>query len=125
MTTENLTSNTQLVALLRKWHGLKGESCFREAADEIERLTAACRERDERIAELENCIRLIAAIEPVDGKASKNRGAMLRMQALARRALPQACDCQNPEPVNGVALVSNECPVHNINPRPIGGSDAT
>lgn len=24
------------------------------------------------------------------------------------------CDCQNPEPLSGVALVSEECPVHNI-----------
>lgn len=30
------------------------------------------------------------------------------------------CDCANPEPAdpNAVALVSNECPVHNLNPRP-------
>jgi len=27
------------------------------------------------------------------------------------------CDCQNPEPKSGVALLSNECPVHNDNPR--------
>ena len=23
------------------------------------------------------------------------------------------CDCERPEPVGGVALISNECPVHN------------
>lgn len=28
------------------------------------------------------------------------------------------CDCQNPEPDEGTALVSNECPIHNYNPRP-------
>ena len=28
------------------------------------------------------------------------------------------CDCENPEPKNGVALVSNECPIHNDNPYP-------
>lgn len=27
------------------------------------------------------------------------------------------CDCQNPEPVSGVALVSNECPIHNLFPK--------
>lgn len=31
---------------------------------------------------------------------------------------PTTCDCQNPNPENGVALVSNECPIHNENPRP-------
>ncbi len=28
------------------------------------------------------------------------------------------CDCQNPEPDEGVALVSQECPVHNLYPDP-------
>ena len=28
----------------------------------------------------------------------------------------KTCDCQNPEPKFGVALVSNECPIHNMNP---------
>jgi hypothetical protein len=27
------------------------------------------------------------------------------------------CDCENPEPVSGAALISNECPIHNPNPR--------
>lgn len=36
---------------------------------------------------------------------------------------PEECDCQNPPPENwdgknGVYGVSNECPVHNLNPRP-------
>lgn len=26
----------------------------------------------------------------------------------------EICDCQNPEPPHGVALVSNECPIHNL-----------
>lgn len=30
------------------------------------------------------------------------------------------CDCENPEPVSGAALVSMECPIHNENPRPVG-----
>jgi len=30
---------------------------------------------------------------------------------------PRTCDCQNPEPATGCALISNECPVHNDNPR--------
>jgi hypothetical protein len=29
------------------------------------------------------------------------------------------CDCQNPEPKSGIALVSNECKIHNQNPYPI------
>lgn len=29
---------------------------------------------------------------------------------------PPECDCQNPEPEHGVALVSNMCPIHNIRP---------
>ena len=31
---------------------------------------------------------------------------------------PDECDCENPEPEEGVALVSNLCPVHNVLPRP-------
>lgn len=31
---------------------------------------------------------------------------------------PPGCDCQNPEPDEGAALVSMECPVHNLYPRP-------
>lgn len=37
-------TSKELVALLRKWHALKGESCFREAADEIERLQEKVRQ---------------------------------------------------------------------------------
>jgi hypothetical protein len=33
----------------------------------------------------------------------------------------KGCDCLNPEPVNGCALVSNSCPVHNLKPKPIEG----
>jgi hypothetical protein len=29
---------------------------------------------------------------------------------------PPECDCQNPEPESGVALVSNACPIHNMRP---------
>lgn len=31
---------------------------------------------------------------------------------------PRECDCENPEPEHGVALVSNECPEHNIDQQP-------
>lgn len=31
-----------------------------------------------------------------------------------------ACDCENPEPEEGVALLSMTCPVHNIRPEPDG-----
>ena len=31
---------------------------------------------------------------------------------------PTECDCQNPEPANGAALISNECPIHNDRPEP-------
>lgn len=27
------------------------------------------------------------------------------------------CDCEAPEPDEGVALVSNECPIHNLRPQ--------
>ncbi len=30
----------------------------------------------------------------------------------------RTCDCQCPEPENGVALISNECPIHNDVPAP-------
>ncbi len=29
---------------------------------------------------------------------------------------PKECDCQNPEPKNGAALISMSCPEHNIYP---------
>src|SRR6185503_4441421 len=28
------------------------------------------------------------------------------------------CDCQQPEEINGVRLISNSCPIHNENPDP-------
>lgn len=31
---------------------------------------------------------------------------------------PTSCDCQCPDPDEGVALGSNTCPVHNLNPEP-------
>ena len=34
---------------------------------------------------------------------------------------PASCDCENPEPEQGVALVSNHCPEHNFHPRSIQG----
>lgn len=34
---------------------------------------------------------------------------------------PTECDCENPEPERGPALVSQECPVHNFRPRPAPG----
>ncbi len=43
----------------------------------------------------------------------------LRGQDFTRIAGRQAlhCDCENPEPTSGVALVSEECPVHNLYPQ--------
>lgn len=38
---------------------------------------------------------------------------------------PRECDCQCPEPEVGAALVSNYCPIHNVNPRPSGICPAT
>lgn len=38
-------------------------------------------------AELVKALEEIAAIEPVEGKAAKNRGAMIHMQSIARAAL--------------------------------------
>lgn len=43
-----------------------------------------------KVERLRNALRRIAAIEPVEGKAAKNRGAMLQMQAIARTALDDA-----------------------------------
>lgn len=52
----------------------------------------------------------------------KRRGevAQLRREGriVQRCSCPTECDCQNPEPASGAALVSNECPVHNFNPQP-------
>ena len=36
----------------------------------------------------------------------------------------QICDCENPEPKSGPALVSMECPIHNENPRPAPTGEA-
>lgn len=32
---------------------------------------------------------------------------------------PRKCDCANPEPKSGVALISNACPEHNLHPEPV------
>lgn len=52
-------------------------------------------------------------------KASKGRVAELRRagRIVVRCICPTECDCQNPEPKSGTALVSNECPEHNLIPR--------
>jgi hypothetical protein len=34
---------------------------------------------------------------------------------------PEECDCECPEPESGVALCSNSCPVHNVNPSIVQG----
>lgn len=57
--------------------------CFRHAADYLAGDQAAHAER------LAKALEIIAACEPVDGKAAKNRGNMLRMQAIARAALDE------------------------------------
>lgn len=31
---------------------------------------------------------------------------------------PTTCDCENPDPKSGAALVSMECPIHNFDPYP-------
>ncbi len=31
---------------------------------------------------------------------------------------PAECDCEYPEPEEGIALVSNSCPIHNLDPDP-------
>lgn len=38
--------------------------------------------------------------------------------SIDRCSCVQECDCMNPEPEDGAALVSNECPVHNLYPKP-------
>lgn len=55
-------------------------------------------------ADAENIIRLSIGDEAVGG----GLGCLC----------PIECDCQNPEPKNGVALISNECPEHNFYPAP-------
>ena len=52
----------------------------------------------------------------------KCRKYMLELDARLRCACSDECDCQNPPPENwdgkdGVHCISNECPVHNFNPK--------
>lgn len=48
----------------------------------------------------------------------KNREDQLPRQAyLAGWPATEICDCENPNPETGVALVSNACPIHNIFPQ--------
>lgn len=51
---------------------------------------------------------------PVDDAAA--RPAAARGKAAAGE--PLLCDCECPEPEVGVALISEECPVHNLHPFP-------
>jgi len=37
----------------------------------------------------------------------------------------RVCDCQCPEPENGIAGVSNYCPIHNLYPKPDDNCEAT
>lgn len=52
-------------------------------------------------------------------EVSRKRVAELRREGrIVEKCLcPSACDCQNPEPQNGAALISNECPEHNLTPQ--------
>lgn len=47
--------------------------------------------------------------------------ALNNLSATAKQELNEraraVCDCENPEPASGAALVSMECPIHNENPR--------
>ena len=63
-------------------------------------------------------------IDPVDGwwkyTLRRNDGRIVKVRKARLRELRREgrlCDCQNPEPASGVALVSNECPVHNLHPK--------
>lgn len=52
-------------------------------------------------------------------EASRKRVAELRREGrIIENACvcPSECDCQNPEPESGTALVSNGCPIHNLYP---------
>lgn len=46
----------------------------------------------------------------------RNEWEMIR-DLLQREGRLLVCDCQNPEPASGVALVSMSCPVHNLHPK--------
>lgn len=53
----------------------------------------------------------------------KCRRYMSEIDAKTKCTCPEECDCQNPPPdnwdgKNGVYHISNECPVHNDNPKP-------
>jgi len=51
-------------------------------------------------------------------------GLMSKIKQIMKICIcPKDCDCENPESKDGVALVSNLCPIHNDNPYP--DSDCT
>lgn len=50
-----------------------------------------------------------------EGEKARDAGEELRKW----QELNLQCDCENPEPARGAALVSNSCPVHNLYPRPL------
>jgi hypothetical protein len=44
--------------------------------------------------------------------------AIVRKKVEQKKCIcPKECDCENPEPKNGVALVSNCCPIHSDPPQ--------
>lgn len=56
-------------------------------------------------------------LEPDERKALRSTFQQIMRQVVKPSRGPLVCDCQNPEPASGVALVSESCPIH-------GGQDA-
>lgn len=61
-------------------------------------------------------------VRSIDGgirEAMRNHGPDLAaISTLTACTCPKECDCENPDPPSGAALVSMGCPIHNHNPRP-------
>lgn len=69
--------------------GLTGiESLEAEMRDRLAAKNAEIERLTKQLVRATDALRRIAAIEPVEGKASKNRGAMIHMQSIALAALP-------------------------------------
>jgi hypothetical protein len=57
---------------------------------------------------------IIGKVEPKEGAD----GGLYPCVTLEHQCIcSKGCDCQNPKPKRGMALVSNECPVHNEVPQ--------
>lgn len=68
--------------------------------------------------------RFLATLREIEhGELASLLFACMRERTRLSKQLADLCDCENPDPESGPALVSMECPVHNHLPKPVRAAD--